>query len=218
MSQGRPLEPASDSPRAACAPLDSFTRGYVRKHARGLVGRYGFQPGDRDEIEQTLLLRLAGHLDRADPDDPKWKAFVAKTLRRHVASMIRDRRAAKRDHRRVCSIHAVIGSDDGQPLELTAVLAQHTTPSRHGRERRSGQASVELRLDVAACIESLPDERYREFCERLKHDSIAQIAHDMDVPRTTLNSWLGKIRRCFADSGLGRPDAADRQIASQPGS
>lgn len=218
MSPNRSREGSSVSSRAAHEPLDSFTRGYVRKRARGLIGSGGFRHGDREEIEQTLLLKLAAHLDRADPDDPKWKAFVAKTVRRHIATMIRDREAAKRDHRRVRSIHAVIGADDEGPIELTAVLLDHETPGRRGRERRSPQAVAELRLDVAACVASLPDERFREFCERLKHDSIAQVARDMGVPRTTLNTWLEKIRRRFIDCGLGRPDDAGRQIAAQSGS
>lgn len=188
--------------------LDSFTRGYVRKRARGLVGNYGFRRSDRDEIEQSLYLKLAGRLDQADPNDPKWKAFVAKTVSRHIASMIRDREAAKRDHRRVCSIHVVIGADEEGPVELAATLLEHETPAKRSREQRTEQETADLRMDLAACIDELCDERYREFCERLKHDSISQVARDMDVPRTTLNAWLCKIRSRFEELGLG--DYMDR--------
>lgn len=182
--------------------IDSFTRGYVRKRARGLVGNYGFRHSDREEIEQSLLAKLAGRLDQADPNDPKWKAFVAKTVGRHIASMIRDREAAKRDHRRVCSIHVVIGSDEEGPIELAATLLEHETPAKRSREQRTEQETADLNMDVEACIDELCDERYRELCERLKHASISQVARDMDVPRTTLNAWLAKIRSRFEEFGL----------------
>lgn len=191
------------SPQANQDALDPFTRGYVRKRARGLIGKYGFRRCDSDELEQSLYLKLAGRLDQADPDDPKWKAFVAKTVGRHIASMIRDREAAKRDHRRVCSIHVVIGADEEGPVELAATLLENETPAKRSREQRSEQETADLRMDVATCIDGLCDERYREFCDRLKRDSVSQVARDMGVPRTTLNAWLAKIRSRFEEFGLG---------------
>jgi DNA-directed RNA polymerase specialized sigma24 family protein len=175
----------------------------VRKRARGLIGNYGFRRSDRDEIEQALYLKLVGRLDQADPNDPKWKAFVAKTVSRHIASMIRDRFAAKRDHRRVCSIHVVIGADEAGPVELAATLLEHETPTKRSLEQRTEQETAELRMDVVAGIGKLCDQRHWEFCERLKHDSISQVARDMNVPRTTLNAWLTKIRSRFEELGLG---------------
>jgi RNA polymerase sigma factor (sigma-70 family) len=186
----------------ACQELDAFTCGYVRKAARQLAGQYGFRRGDRDEIEQRLYLKLVRRLHQADPQDPKWKAFVAKTVSRHIASMIRDARAEKRDHRRTTSIHVVIGSDDSGPIELADTIGEDETPSRRLRDLRGAQDLTEMRIDLDACIDTLPDGRQREFCERLKRDSISQVARDMGIARTTLNTWLGKLRRRFEECGL----------------
>jgi transposase-like protein len=61
---------------------------------------------------------------------------------------------------------------------------------------------VELMLDVSECLADITDKTQREFYERLKHDSISQVARDMDIPRTTLNAWLGKLRSRFVERGL----------------
>ena len=46
------------------------------------------------------------------------------------------------------------------------------------------------------------ESRLRELCERLKHDSISQVARDMGIARTTLNAWLSKLRSRFEECGL----------------
>ncbi|MFA8018386.1 sigma-70 family RNA polymerase sigma factor [Bremerella cremea] len=182
--------------------IDSFTLGFVKKRARQLIGRYGFREADREDVEQSLLKILVCYLDQADPECPKWKAFVAKTIHRHIATLIRDRTAGKRDHRRTVSLHCVIGLEDERPLDLAAVLQGHEIPSRRGQEPRSAHESVELDMDVNECIEVLEDERHRELCRRLMENSITQVAQDMNVPRTTIHSWICKIRSRFEELGL----------------
>ncbi len=192
----------SNGPSRDKAPgLDSFTQGFVRKCARQLAGKFGFKRQDREEIEQRLYLKLARHLHAADPNDPKWKAFVAITVRRHLASMIRDSEAEKRDHRRTCSINVQIGTDEG-PIELADTISEREIPSRRGRAKRSPQELAELVLDVRECLGDLTDERQRKYCERLMRDSISQVARDVDIPRTTLNGRLDKVRRRFEERGL----------------
>ena len=182
--------------------IDTFTQGFVRKAARQLAGKHGFRESDRDEIEQRLYLKLAARMDQADPDDPKWKAFVAKTVRRHIASMIRDNRAQKRDHRKTCALHMVVDVDEDGPITLAETLSEQECKSRRGWCFRSGVELADLAMDLASWVEELPDPRHREFCERLKHDSIAQVARDMGIPRTTLNAWLRKLRERFEERGL----------------
>jgi RNA polymerase sigma factor (sigma-70 family) len=182
--------------------IDKFTQGFVRKKARQLAGKFGFKRHDRDEIAQQLYLKLVKHLDAADPDDPKWKAFVAITVYRCIANLIRDNKAEKRDYRRACSIHVVIGADGDGPVELADTISEHEIPAHRARAKRSERDLADLQIDMAACIADLPDENHREFCERLKHDSISQIARDTGIPRTTLSAWLVRLRRRFEEHGL----------------
>lgn len=182
--------------------IDSFTEGYVKKSVRHLIGKFGITASDAGDIEQTLFLKLAKHLPCDDPDAPQWKAFVATTVKRCIANMVRDTRAGKRDHRRVRSIHVVIGFDDEGTIELADTIEEHEVHARRLQGRRSDQELASLRMDLDELAAELLDARHREFIQRLKHDSISQVARDMDIPPTTLNSWLRKLRQKFEDTGL----------------
>ncbi|MCA9054443.1 MAG: hypothetical protein KDA75_11430 [Planctomycetaceae bacterium] len=182
--------------------IDSFTEGYVQKCVRRLIGTFGITASDAEDIQQILFLKLARHLPCDDPDSPQWKAFVATTVKRCIANIVRDRRAEKRDHRRVRSIHVVIGVDEEGPVELADTIGEHEVPARCPRSRRSDQELSSLRMDLEELANKLLDARHRAFIQRLKHDSILQIARDMGVPSTTLHSWLRKLRQQFEDAGL----------------
>lgn len=182
--------------------IDSFTEGYIKKSVRQLIGKFGITETDIEDVEQKLFLKLAKHLPCDNPDAPQWKAFVATTVKRCIANMVRDTRAEKRDHRRVRSIHVVIGVDDDGPVELADTIGDHEVPVRRLRSRRNSQELASLRMDLDDLTAELRDARHREFMQRLKHDSISQVARDMDLPPTTLGSWLRKLRQKFEDTGL----------------
>jgi RNA polymerase sigma-70 factor (ECF subfamily) len=188
-----PVSPQHPSP-------DSFTLGYVRKHARQLVGRYGFAPSDQQEIEQRLLLKLTPRLPEAKADCPKWKSFVAKTVKRHIATLIRDAVAEKRAPSRCGSLNVSVHGEDG-PVELIHTLGPDQAGARLQRSPRSDEQLAELRMDMAAIIASLPPD-LRDVCVRLQHDSISQVARDLGVPRTTLSTMIGRLRERFDKGGL----------------
>jgi RNA polymerase sigma factor (sigma-70 family) len=181
--------------------IDPFTQGFVRKSARQLAGKFGFTEQDRDDIEQRLYLKLTRHFHEADPDDPIWKAFVAKTVRRHLANMIRDNQARKRDHRRARSLHTNIGTEDG-PVERAMTVASTDVPSRRASQRRNENDLANLRMDIADAIADLDSHAHRDLCERLKHDSLSQVARDLGIPRTTVDAWRRKVRCRFEDCAL----------------
>jgi RNA polymerase sigma-70 factor (ECF subfamily) len=56
-------------------------------------------------------------------------------------------------------------------------------------------------MDLDRAIASLPDE-LRDLCERLRYDTMAEIAREMGVPRTTLYDRLSKLRDAFREAGL----------------
>jgi len=198
--------------------IDSFTRCYIRKQSRQLVGKRGFHDADREDIEQQLYLKLTPYLHQADPESPRWKAFVAKTVGHQIVSMIRHNEREMRDHRRVGSIHELVAGDDNERVEMAHAIGEDETPGRRSRVRRTDQDCADLRIDLDACIEGLEDPRFRDFCERLKHDSIARVASDLGIPRTTANAWLAKIRAQLRDHELAKTSSRDRQFFGPEGS
>jgi RNA polymerase sigma-70 factor (ECF subfamily) len=191
----RPTHPGRA--QKACS-VDSFTRGFVRKAARRLIGKFGFKPQDREDIEHSLYLKLLAQLQRTKEPDHRWRAFVAIIASHQIANMIRDRRAEKRDYRRTCSIQTQLASSKSD----SADIRDGDVPSRKALPESSELEQINLRIDVAECIASIPNPRHREFCARLQSDSISQVAKDMNLPRTTLNSWLQKVRAPFESRGL----------------
>ncbi len=182
--------------------LDPFTRNYVRKAARGLAGKHGFGEEDHEEIQQHLYEKLAPHLGRADSDSPRWRAFVARIVRRHLASLVRNNLAAKRDHRRLRSLDTVVSADACGPVTRGETLSKRECDARRGRVHRSAEEQAAMAIDVSECLAEIDDPRMREVCRRLMHDSLSQVARDMGIPRTTLRTWLDKLRTRFEERGL----------------
>lgn len=181
--------------------IDAFTLAYVRKRARQLVGKHGFQESDREEIEQQLFLKLAKQLSSADSDDPKWRGYLATAVSHGIASIIRNRRAEKRDHRKSCSLHTVVGQTDEGSVELSDTIGPREANARLGIDPRSDAALAELGLDVASVMAQLPED-LRDLCVRLQRSSVSQIARDLGVPRTTVSTAVGRLRSHFEQAGL----------------
>jgi transcriptional regulator of acetoin/glycerol metabolism len=54
---------------------------------------------------------------------------------------------------------------------------------------------------VAGVLATLPDD-LRDLAERLKRQSVSEVARELRVPRTTLYRNLERLRRHFADAHL----------------
>lgn len=180
---------------------DSFIRDLIRRKARQLVGRAGFTKFDVEDIAQELYLKLVKHLGAFDPDQGHLHAFVTTVVERHVATMLRDKRAAKRDHRRISSLNVMVEITDEQPTELAQTVSRRELEARLGCHRRSQEEITQLAIDLADLIATLP-EPWRRLLELRKSRSMAQAAREMGVPRTTLNDWMRFIRLRFEQAGM----------------
>ena len=110
--------------------------------------------------------------------------FITTVVERSMAMLIRERHAKKRNATGIQSLTSP--ADDGGPSD----------------HRGGGDPErIDLTSDVAEVMASLPAE-LRDFAERLKLQTVSQVAREMDVPRTTLLRWVDRLRRCFEDAGL----------------
>lgn len=154
-----------------------FARTLVHIKARQITRR---APGDRDDVEQTLLLEILLRWPGYDAARGTREAFVEQIVRGKVCKMMRDRTRAKRDWRRE------------QVLDLHA----HDRPDPADRLRE-----VELRADVGAVVSDLP-EPLREACDQLQRESISAVARGIGTPRSTLDSALRRSREAFRRADL----------------
>ncbi len=184
-----------------CEEIDRFTRGIIRRKVKQLIGRAGFTLDDGKDLEQDLFVRVLQSLPRFNPDRAHRNKFITAVVERHVANLLRNKQAEKRDHRRICSLNVTLTVKDEGPTELAQTIGDHELDSRLGRQRRSDDELAQLAIDLADVIESLPD-CWRTLLELRKSQTMPEIARKMGVPRTTLNEWVRRIRRRFEEAGL----------------
>ena len=91
-------------------------------------------------------------------------------------------------------------TDEG-PTELAQTIGERELDARLGRERRSEEELVQLALDMAEVIATLP-ESWQILLELRKTQTMTEIADELGVPRTTLNDWMRRIRTRFEKAGM----------------
>jgi RNA polymerase sigma-70 factor (ECF subfamily) len=163
-----------------------------------MIGQSGLTPQDREDLEQELTAKV---LQRLGPLDPRrhHEALLTVVVERLVANVLRDRRAEKR-RVRVRSLAAPAAAEDG-PNELAAAVGRPEMNARLGVRPRTDEELAQLAADVADVLAALPAE-LRALAERLKTKSIAEVARDLGVPRTTLYEAIRLLRMRFERAGL----------------
>lgn len=161
------------------ADIDPVAQDIIRRKAGKLMRRCGFSRSDLPDLEQGMSLHLLQRMSAFDPRRGDWTAFVAAVVTAWGAKLLRTRYAAKRDYRRNRPLLAASQScQQGDDLE-----------------------QLELQLDVQQALQRLPED-LRPIAERLQHLSIAELARELGVPRTTLYESIKRIRGRFQRMGL----------------
>jgi RNA polymerase sigma-70 factor (ECF subfamily) len=188
---------SDDSP----GQVDRFTQGIIRRKAKQLVGRTGFTEHDREDIQQDLLVRILQGLRRFDPSRGHRNRFITTVAERYVANILRNKQAQKRDHRRVSSLNQTVETTSGKPVRLERAISDRERNSHLYRHQRSDEELAQLALDMAEVIASLP-ESWQMLLKLRKTRTMAKIASELGVPRTTLNDQMRRIRQRFEDAGM----------------
>ena len=181
--------------------LGNFEYGIVKRKVRQIIGRAGYTAQDREDLEQELLTRLVQSLKSFDPNHAHRKCFVTAVVERDVANILRDKKAEKRDHRRIGSLHVMIEVTEDGPTELAGTIGEREHNARRCRQPRSEDDLAQLASDLANVVAALPDE-LRDLAERLKTQSISEIAREVGIPRTTVNDSVRRLRQRFEHAGL----------------
>ncbi len=203
---------------------DELTHGFaarlIRWKAGQLVGHFGFRSPDIPDIEQHLKLRLLERRQRFDATQTPWQAFVRTVVRQGVRALIRHRRTQKRilfsrppanqdglteDQRGTQkqmpllptrSLSEEVVDSDGAPTTL------HQLINEADRGRRLCQTFVdprqhwEMREDVQEILSNLPEDE-RRLCELLMQFSVAEVARQLGIPRSTLRNQIEALKSHF---------------------
>lgn len=180
---------------------DRFIRGIIKKKVGQLIGQAGFTPQDREALEQELFIRVLQSMARFNPDVGHRNKYVTAVVERYVATVLRDKRAVKRDHRRITSLNLTVDIVEEGPTELSQTIGERELDARLCRERRTNEELSELSMDLAAIIQTLPP-LWQKLLELRMSMTIVEISKELGIPRTTLNEWMKRIRVRFEEAGL----------------
>lgn len=191
-------------PRKSAQPLpdlDEFSARLIRLKARQLVGKAGFTRSDQDDLEQELTLKLLKNRAAFDPAQSHWHAFVTTVVERHAATLLRNKRVEKRDHKRVTSLHFIVEDPVNGPCELADMVGRREADTRLGLSTPSDHDLAQLEHDIASILGTLLPQ-WRDVCERLKEKPISEVARELGIPRTTFYDLLRRLRSHFESAKL----------------
>ena len=204
------VPPQQDTPGAGAASrlrpprpeADGYTCRLVRSRARRLARQAGLKTEDRQDIEQELWVDLLVRWHRFDAARAGGRTFATRVVEHRAATLFRrSRTVAESTQRKRRSLHDTVQDGDGRPVPIAQVLDDRAQAARTGSHSLAADHQVDLATDVAGVLADLPEE-LRDLCERLKESSIARIAKDMGIARTSLYRRIEKIREHFVSTGL----------------
>ncbi len=177
-----------------------FAARLIRCKSKKLVYHGKYTQFDRPDIEQELRIAVYDAFDTFDPDVAHWKVFVKTVVEREASNLLERRKAEKREHvHDVTSLSVLVEDEDGELVPLSTKIGEEHREPLTGRVRCSDEESFDHKEDVAAVLDNLPDD-LRDLCERLKEKSVAEVARDLGIPRSTLRDRISKLREHF-DAG-----------------
>ena len=170
--------------------------GEFRRRSRSLA---------REEFDDLLQECLAHWLEvrrklAPDPDGPPI-AYMARVIRNKLTDLLRERSAAKRAHDfDTVSLDAAVSESDDSPTfaDLLDAATSRERADAHSVDRN------DARIDIAKALQKLTP-RQRRLCMLLGEEglSIKEAAERLRIPRGTLYEEIKRIRKSFADHGLG---------------
>ena len=161
-----------------------YATWFIRKKTNDLIGHFGFNTSDRDDITQELVIDLVERWDQFDPAQSQPQSFIAQVVRNMVSKLIRHQQTKQ------------------QVFEMTPGVIDEeaeeevTTCFRTDQPRRINQEFIDLETDVAVVIGQLPED-LAALCDELKSKTVAEISRDSGVPETTVWDRVALIRPYF---------------------
>lgn len=135
-----------------------------------------------------------------DPDAPP-VAYMAQVIRNKLTDLLREQAAGKRaGEQDALSLDAAFdGSDDGMSLADLLADSESAQPDDPGAVDHH-----HARLDIGRALARLTPVQ-RQLCQMLGEEglTIKEAAERLRIPRGTLYEEIKRIRKVFADQGLG---------------
>ncbi|MFN9714301.1 MAG: RNA polymerase sigma factor, partial [Planctomycetota bacterium] len=160
-----------------------------------------FSEDERGAVEQELMAKVLENWPKFDESVGHHKSFVCTIVSNSSLNLSRRIDAKCRGSRPV-SLSSIIHDPFDGATELAQTIGESELDRRLERKPRlSPTDRVALLHDLQQVMASLTPKQ-ADLIERLKTQSLATIAHELGIPRSTLGSRLAVIREKFREAGL----------------
>jgi DNA-directed RNA polymerase specialized sigma24 family protein len=182
----------------------AYAKTTIKLSARKLIGKCGITAADLEDIESEMMLDVLHRLPQHNSRRWSYKTFIPHIVKNKSHHVLRSRCAEKEYFfRQAQSMDAPCKSDTdagNESLTLHDVISQE---SLHGTRGLNDFEHGELCSDLASVISNLSDVQ-RQCCHAIMNEeSVAKIAKDHDMPRSTFYKHvIVPIRQAFREAGL----------------
>ena len=160
--------------------LSEYASKLIKHKAGRLVGRFGFTRPDRADIEQDLILHLFQKMPHFNSNRGSQNTFVSRIIKRKVVSIIRHRRALRRDYCRITAIDDAAGGEEHAAIAALVV----------------GESPHDLAIDLAGAIQTFDSDSQR-FCKMLMTSSVADAARRLGLTRGAARGRVAILRKGY---------------------
>ena len=170
--------------------------GEYRRRSRSLARE------EFDDLMQECLAHWIAVRRKLPPDpDAPPVAYMAQVIRNRLTDLIREQAADKRaGEQDALSLDAALdGSEDGMTLAELLADSESAQPVDPGAVDHH-----HVRIDIGRALGRLTPVQ-RQLCQMLGEEglTIKEAAERLRIPRGTLYEEIKRIRKVFADQGLG---------------
>jgi RNA polymerase sigma factor (sigma-70 family) len=172
--------------------LDAQMIADVRHVAARVSGLLGSPIYGRDDVAQSILLRIVERTPRFDPRLASARTWARLIARHEAASMIAQARAEKRDCR-VCTRSL---------NERVTTISSDIYRMRTGRQTRPASELQFLAIDLEGVLDKLPPNLGAVARLLAEGETPAEAATILNISRATIYRRIVRIRTVFRDAGF----------------
>ncbi len=179
----------SDSPFGhAHKRSNCYATWYIRRKAKGLAGKYGFDDDASEDIAQGLLLHLIKIWPQYDRGLSQPITFIHEVVDRRIGELIRLQKRMKRDYR--------------LEIPLTEEAENGLLDGVRGQPAVSEHELIDIRTDCVTILATMPEDLL-EIAELLKELSPSEIARRLKISKSQVSRRMDKLRQHFVAEGYG---------------
>ena len=181
---------------------DPRVQNLIRRKAKAMVGLFGFNKNDRQDLEQEFRLAILKQSAQYDQSKSSVPTFSDRVIAHRIADLIDERQAQCRDWRKTVSLSEPLpGAEEDMTLEdlLDAEECINVRKSHHSPQ----QEACDQRMDIHRFLSQL-EPQLRDFCMRLLRQTVAEIAHETGEAASTLYDRQNRIRTLYRKFEKGK--------------